>query len=116
MTIETDFYSTLSGDGGVSALVGTKIHPHIVPEGTALPYITYSMVVGTPFNKLAGRTGLEKKRIQVNCWASTYAAAKALAEAVKTALDSTSHLLLELDDYEDHAQVQRVILDFSFIG
>ena len=116
MTIETDLYDLLRNNAGVSAIVGTKIYPHLAEEGTAAPFITYVMVVGTPFNIISGTTALEKKRIQVNCWSDSYAGAQTLAEAVKDTVTTTGHLLLELDDYVDDAQMYRRILDFSFVA
>jgi hypothetical protein len=52
----------------------------------------------------------------VDCFDTTYAAALALAEAVKTAMKSspiTHVLLLEQDQFEPEALLHRVILDFS---
>jgi len=116
MTIETDFYATLQTNAGVTAIVGAKLYPHVAPEGTAAPFLTYHMVVGTPFNQISKTTTLEKKRIQINCWSDSYAGAQTLAEAVKTALNSDGHLALEIENYVDEAQLYRRIIDWMFIA
>ena len=115
-SIETDLYDTLKSDAGVSALIGAKIWPHIADEGTAAPFLTYQMVVGTPYNIISRTTALEKKRIQINCWSDSYAGAQTLAEAVKTALNSDGHLALEIENYVDEAQLYRRIIDWMFIA
>ena len=116
MTIETDFYATLQADAGVTAIAGSKLYPHIAPEGTAAPFMTFHMVVGTPYNIISRTTALEKKRIQINCWSDSYAGAQALAEAVKTALNSSGHLAVEIENYVDEAQLYRRIVDWMFVA
>ena len=83
---ETRLTARLKAAAGVTALVGTKTFPVMAPDKTELPYITYQTISDQSINHATGATEGNRDRIQVDCWGATYAAAKALAEAVKEAL------------------------------
>lgn len=122
MTIETDLYAALIADSGVTALVSSgspvdhRIYPQVADDAAQVPYISYQLIATESFNQNAGVPQAERKVIQLNCIADTYAAAKGLAEAVKAALNLTGHLMSERDDYFPDTQNHRVSLDFSLIG
>jgi len=117
MSIETTLYTALSTTSGVTNLVSTRIYPQVAPDSAAVPYVTYQVIAGAPYNKLAGAPDSERKIIQVNCISNSYANAKAIAEAVKAALNvSIGYLTSEGDDYFSQTENHRVRLDFSLIG
>jgi hypothetical protein len=70
----------------VTALVSTRINWSRRPQGSALPCIVLTRIDGAPDVHHAGRSGLVQSRVQVDCWASTYGAAKAIARAVEDAV------------------------------
>lgn len=129
MAIEDTVYSTLAADSTVAGLVGgnspvvVRIYPNLAPPetervrqtGGSKPYLSYQVISGTAYNYLQGRPDSERKVVQINCIADTYAAAKTLAEAVKDALELSGHLQGERDDYFEATQLHRVSLDFSLI-
>ena len=115
MSIETDLYATLSGAAGVTALVSTRIFMQVVPENTALPAIAFFVVSGDRSDTLAGVGDGKRKRIQISCYANTLTQAKAVADAVETALQGNGYLSLEYDIYDPEEQTHTAIIDWSFL-
>ena len=81
----TRLVARLKATSAVTALVGTRVHPMFAPTNT-LPAIVYEVVGDEPENHSTGTTTTKNVRIEVTCYASTYAGAKALAAVVETAL------------------------------
>jgi hypothetical protein len=85
--IEEAIYKILHDTSAIAAVVGTRITPGTGPqEGGAR--IGYTRVSGTTPHTLDKYTGPNTAHYQLNCWASTYDAARALAALVKSALDA----------------------------
>jgi hypothetical protein len=108
--IQQDLFAALSG------VAGGRVFPNVAPNNVQKPYVVYARVSSAPENTLADGAPIENTRLQVDCFDTTYAAALALAAAVKTAIKSsaiTHVLLLEQDQFEPEALLHRVILDFS---
>lgn len=119
MAIDVLLYSRLAAYSGISALVGTRIYPKLLPQTPTLPALTYQRVSNTATN---GSTVLRESRWQVTCWAATDTGARALATQVKTALEEHSdvsvtpgikysRIVNEIDDYEPETELHGVILD-----
>ena len=115
MTIETDLYSTLSGDAGVSALVSTRIYPNLAPESAGNPLLVYSTVAENRVDTLPGTNDMRRSMMQISCHADTYAAAKGLAEAVFTALAGNGYLESAVDFYQPDIQVHTVAITWRFL-
>jgi len=117
MSIETTLYATINDDAAVTALVADRIYPMIAPDGAATPYVTYQVIATEAHNIINGAPGTERKVIQVNCISNTYANAKAIAEAVKAAINSSiGYLNGGGDDYFTQTEKYRFRLDFALIG
>lgn len=116
MSIETQLYSTLAANSGVTSLVGTRIYPNKAPDSAQRPCISYMVVSGTRINTLPGTGDAVKKRIQVSCHADLYSAAKSVANAVMAALEGDGYLELEWDMYDPQTQVYTVMVDWSFMS
>jgi len=123
MSIEATLFSTLAADAGVRAIVSSgspldhRIYPGVADDNAAVPYLTYQVISTSAYNLINGAPDAERKLIQINCIADSYESAKALAEAVKTALNTaTGYLMGEGDDYFPDTENHRVNLDFSLIG
>ena len=84
--IESALYTKLSTDSGVSALVGDRIYPLIVAQGALSPSIRYQTVTKSRESAMGSDSGITFARIQIDSFASTYLAAKTVAEAVRGAL------------------------------
>ena len=113
MSIESDIYSALSGAGGVTSLVSTRIYPNLVPENTANPCIDYSLISGTRFHTLMGQNDMRRGVVQISCHADTYAGAKALAAAVIAALQGSGYLQSEFDFYDPTTETHTVAVDWA---
>lgn len=114
MTIGETIFSTLTGDAAVSAIVGTRVYPLVIPQGGDLPAVTYQRIYGAPINDLAGAGELVRARVQVDCWATTYASVRALADAAYGSLCAIGFLPInDMDDFDDEVPVYRVVLEFT---
>lgn len=81
MTVESAIFDTLK------TLVSSRVFPDVAPLSTALPYITYQQIGGEAFAYIENTLPDAKNgRFQVNVWATTRAAAAALALQVEAAL------------------------------
>lgn len=86
--IEQALYAVLSGAAAVSALVGTRIEPENSQQSSTLPRIVYERTASEYENTLTGSSsGLCRATYDYDCIASTFSGAKALADAVRSALD-----------------------------
>ena len=65
---------------------GTRVYPGARPQGSALPALVFNRIDGAPLYADDGEVGLAQARVQIDCWAATYTAAKQLARAVKASL------------------------------
>jgi hypothetical protein len=130
MKIEEALYAHLTANAGVLALVSTRVYPLVIPQDIALPAIAYQRISGPRELAHDGPTGMARARIQITCQAATYTAAKAVAEAVRLALDgfrgpvaANSEVLVveiaalanELDGYEFETAATSVRVDYMLL-
>jgi hypothetical protein len=116
VNVEQQIETVLTADVTVAGLVAARVYPLLMPQGVTMPAISYQRVATALNNDLEGTQNHEWVRVQVDCWASTYAQAKTLAAAVRTGMRTTplyGQLLLELDDYDSDEKLYRVIQDFN---
>lgn len=113
MSIQTEFFTLVSG------LFAAQVYPNVAPEGVVPPYATYTRVsaVEDPTLDTNGGAGnATNTRLQIDVFATTYAAAQSSASAVKTALKgwaAENILLDEQDLYEPDTKLHRVLLEAS---
>lgn len=86
--VEERIIAKLLAASGVTALVSTRVYPVARPQGSTLPAVTLQRIDGAPLLTDEGDSGLENPRIQLDCWGTTYASAKAAARAVIAALNA----------------------------
>jgi hypothetical protein len=114
-------FATLSVAAPVTALIGSgnscRCYPSgFAPQGTLIPYVTYQTISGLPLNKLTQGSFCDTMRAQVDCWGATGAAALALAQVVRTALEPVGMCVsLNLNDRDDETRTYRYSMDFEFI-
>ena len=87
MSIEQGLVAHLLADSAVSAIVGTRVHPGAVPQGGTTPAIVYARASSDREVDMDGPSDFVQVRMRVDCWHTTYAGVKALADAVRVALN-----------------------------
>ena len=92
-------------DGTVSGLVSTRMYSDTLPQNATLPAIRYAVVDATPNEHLSGIVGVSRARIQIDCYANTRAAANALADGVRLALEKQNHTLVGAQYINDIAMI-----------
>lgn len=104
---------------GMSALVGTRVFPLLMPQNVTLPAITYQRISGTAQH---GSSNIREARYQINIWGATYASVQGIATVVRAALEEWTagdagvlirmvRIVNEQDDYEDDSRTFRTIID-----
>lgn len=71
---------------GASTTAGTRVYWVDRPQTAALPAVTLQTISDPRPQHLKGFDPLRETRVQVDCWADTYAVAKTLMEAVLVAV------------------------------
>jgi hypothetical protein len=119
--MEQGIIARLLTTNSIISLVSTRVYPGSRPQGSALPAIVLNRISGGPLYADDGEVGLEQARIQVDCWAATYSAAKLLARAVKASLSAfegtvgeTTFQLIELDIEQDLREGGGDAADYPF--
>jgi hypothetical protein len=89
MGLITDFYTRLKTYAGLTALIGTRVYGgDNAPDGVSRPYCVYSQVSAGRKYTHSGYAGIQRPRMQVNCYADTYEEAKEVAAQVTAAMES----------------------------
>jgi hypothetical protein len=86
--MEEGIIQRLLATAGVTNIVTTRVFPGSLPQAYALPAVTVHVISGGPLYADDGEVGLDEVRIQVDCWAETYTAAKLLARQVRASLSA----------------------------
>jgi hypothetical protein len=87
--LEPGLYAYLKNDPAVSALVGDRIFPNVVPEGTILPSIRYQRITTQredthdPFGEMHAYV---RATVQIDSWSTSAQGAMEVGEAVMLAL------------------------------
>ncbi len=131
--IEAGLLALLNANATVSALVGTNIFPAVLPDDVADPgtptptCCTYRVVSAVDDGTNDGPLGLVKMRIEYRCWATSYAAAKTLAVAIRGVLNGYAGTLSDgtvvlntwrenqIDDFDGHSRLYSVSDDYRLI-
>ena len=80
-------YDILSTTTAVTNLISTRVYPVIAPQSAAMPFAVYTIASDTPSDTKSGVSKLDILRVQIDIYATTYAAAIAVDEAIRTRLD-----------------------------
>ena len=123
MTIGQDIYTKLTGDAGVSALVGTRVYPAQFRQQDTLPAIRYTRISSTNYHTMSVDTGVERFRYQIDMIDDTYAGVDALSDVVKTALRrwrktgiQDTYIISESDIYDDELKLHRIRIDVDIVS
>lgn len=127
--IHTLIFALLTGQGAAEVLAGTdmelagdavqslnglaqgRVYPHIAPQGTPYPYITY-LVPSTPVDDVFCGQGPEGPAVQIDCWSESLLQALQLRAAVEDALTPLQGSeLLKLEDRDKDTGAYRATLE-----
>jgi hypothetical protein len=90
MSAEAVVYALLTGAGAVTAVVGSRIYPEVLPEKQPTPAIVYEHVSSSRSGAIAvdavASTHLTRTRIQVNLLSTDHTVTRSLMVAVVAAL------------------------------
>lgn len=119
MDNDADIFTALTGNAGLAALVSTRIFPGICPPGTAVPYVIYQKIASDPAAVHEGASEIAHDLYQFSCFATTFAGARAVRTALRTALDGVAlasgdvpGLAGERDGHEPAVDQFRADIDF----
>lgn len=84
--IEADVRTFILAQPAVTALIDARFYPLRLPQGPTLPAVTYQTIFGTSLVTHQGAADYGRGRLQLDCWADTYASAIAVKEAIRKAL------------------------------
>lgn len=94
MTIEQDLFTRLSTYAGLTALVGTRVYPLILPQtegGPALPAVTYARVTEQREHAMGAHDpNIVVGYFQIDAWASSYSSAVAVRDQIVASLSRWS--------------------------
>lgn len=130
--IRVGLRALLLGDAAISAAVGSaRIYPIKLPQGQKLASIVYSRISGYNDHYMDEPSGVNRARVQIDCWAPTTDAADLLARQVKNQIDGYRGSILwgenspadaiivqgiffdsEREDWDDDAQMYRSSKDY----
>ena len=88
--MEEALIAILLANAGVAALVGARVYPGVRPQGASLPAVIFNRISGQPGYTMDGPDGSSESRVQVDAYAGSYGATKALARAARLALSGLS--------------------------
>jgi hypothetical protein len=89
LTIEAGLVYKLTTTAGLTALISTRVYLERIPQGATLPCLTYQRI-STPrvlAHDTSGSAGTASPRFQFDAWATTYASAKSITDALRAALN-----------------------------
>lgn len=86
MAIETEVVARLKSFAGTVALCGSRVYPVVLTTDVS-PAITYRRLSAVPEVSLDGSIALSSVQLELSAWASSYDAARSLADAIFAALD-----------------------------
>lgn len=113
MSVQSDIVTRLS------SAVGGRVFPHVMPKGTQLPAVVYSMTSLPGDLVMTGQTPFHPNtRAQVDVWANDYDEAIAKAKQVRALLAGVTFgdvkacsVYNQMEQYEDDTGLYRFMLE-----
>jgi hypothetical protein len=86
MDIETALVTYLKAHTGLKALIGAKLYPEEIPQGTVLPAVSYIKISDVKDHTLTGQLENERPIFQFTAFSLTKAQARLVANQLKLAM------------------------------
>lgn len=117
MSIETDLYSHLTTDAGISALVSNRVYfLKTKKDSIETPYIKCQVVNNADKTSLQGGNFSNRTLIQLDIYSDSYKEVKSVLGAVKTAMYQFEHFPHDFnyrDLYESETGLYRQLIEFN---
>lgn len=124
MTVE-DLTTFLTASAPLTAVIGGRVYPQLLPQHATLPAIVYSQIHSDSPNTLDKATGFLIDSFQFACMGKTYFDAKTTARTLSDLLDGFAGTMgsstmqgcfktSERDSYDNETLQFRTDLDFKF--
>ncbi len=116
MSIEKKLFSHLST---TIELINERVFPQIMPLNSEVPCVVYTIVNDQDITSLNNGVYGFDVRIQIDCYAKSYAEVKQLKDEVKKALYSFKYFPKNLnsrDILESDSKLYRQLIDFNLKG
>lgn len=123
--MEVGLRDKLSNDSGVAAVVGARIFPTVIAQGSTFPALSYYVISQRRMHIMDGPATLVASRVQITGMAEKYAQIKSLEDALRLCLnayrgtlsDATvvtgSHLIDARFTWEPEPKLHRLDADFE---
>lgn len=121
--IEAAVFSALTGNVPLAALVGTRVFPDQLPQETQVPALVVTVISDVPESSLDGASSaaVSNALVQVDVYAKTREETRAVATAVKDAMDLKTGSTGGFDCwpssagnlFDDETQHYRIRMDFN---
>lgn len=109
---EQELFLRLQNSAALTAIVANRVYNGPLPETATLPAITFEYVTGSPQNTFNGDTGASRNTYTISAWASTYAQAQQLRQAIQAEMrDRVRLALVPLHDHQ--SRLYRFAIDYS---
>jgi hypothetical protein len=88
--IETIVHARLVGHAGLSALMGSRWYPALLPQAPTYPAGTYQVISDPPYQVLGVEVAPRRPRVQLTVWSTLYSDVAAAIEQARAAFDGWS--------------------------
>jgi hypothetical protein len=75
-------YHILTNDATISGLVGNRIFPQVIEQGSTYPCLTYRMISTTPYHVKDGADEMATIRVEITAYATKYVDVNAVCNAI----------------------------------
>ncbi len=125
MSFYQDLYVYLQTQSGLTDLVGTRMYPVLLAQGSAMPALVIQKISRAREYSQSGDSNLANPRYQFSCWDETHEGAVALQVALEASLSGfkgtmgsetvySAFIDNVIDDHEDTTDLYRQIVDVLF--
>lgn len=114
--IQTELFIALLTSSDLVDLIGTRVYPMRLSQGAQLPAIVYQLVGLTPITSIDGDSNLDSARMQLTCWADSYAEAADVNLVARSAINQSnikSTTQLSIDQEDRDKKTYGVITDYE---
>ena len=112
-------YTWLLANSTVTSLLGDgsnlKVYRDEAPQGTAVPYVRWLLVGGTPENYLSEAPGIDTSRYQFDVFALTQASCDQIYVAIRNVIEQHGHIVsFNLTERDPETRAYRISFDAQF--